>query len=71
MGKDILSQKEINDLKIDESISLDQNIKNLIILCKNELTILEETLIKYSEKSKKSIFKKINKILLKLINIRK
>ena len=70
MGKDILSQKEINNLNIDENISLEQNIKNTIILCKNELTILEGTLDKYKIKSKKSIFKKLNKILLKLIKIR-
>lgn len=71
MKKEILSQKEINNLKIDENTTIEQDIKNVIILCRNELNILDETLNKYQHKVKKSILKKLNKILTRIIKLRK
>jgi len=69
--KNIFTQEEINDLKLNEKIPPDVEIKNLIILMRNELNTLDNQISKYPEKMQSKIIKKLNKILNSIIEIRK
>lgn len=70
MDGNIFSQEEINNLNIDENISLEQDIRNIIILAKNELNIIENKIDAYSQKNKEKIKKRLNQLLTKIISIR-
>ncbi len=66
-----ITQDELNGLKIDDKIDSGTDIRNNIILIRNELNLLEKEQSKYQEKNKKKIIKKLNKILSEIINIRR
>ncbi|HOE99904.1 MAG TPA: hypothetical protein PK385_01900 [Spirochaetota bacterium] len=70
MDGNIFSQEEINNLNIDENISLEQDIRNIIILAKNELNIIENKIDGYNQKNKEKIKKRLNQLLTKIISIR-
>ncbi|MBP7552383.1 MAG: hypothetical protein KA885_03075 [Spirochaetes bacterium] len=70
MDGNIFSQEEINNLNIDENISLEQDIRNIIILAKNELNIIENKIDAYNQKNKEKIKKRLNQLLTKIISIR-
>jgi len=74
-NKDLLSEEEINSLKSDQNLSLEDNIKNIITLCRNELNILDLELFKSDldipAASKKKIRNSLNTILTNLIKVRK
>ncbi|HNZ25966.1 MAG TPA: hypothetical protein PLG34_00815 [Spirochaetota bacterium] len=70
MDGNIFSQEEINNLNIDENISLEQDIRNIIILAKNELSIIENKIDGYNQKNKEKIKKRLNQLLTKIISIR-
>ena len=69
--KNIFTQDEINNMKLNEAVPPDIEVKNLIILMRNELNTLETQVSKCSEKFQTKISKKLNKILNSIIEIRK
>jgi uncharacterized protein YpuA (DUF1002 family) len=69
--KKIVSQEEIDKFKLADNLNDTEDIKNLIVLIKNELFTLEKQLDKFPEKNQKKIRKKLNKIMMEIIDIRK
>ena len=67
----MLTQKELDDLGANERISLSTDVKNIIILIKNELYFIEKNIDIYREKNKKKIRRQLNKILKEVISMRK
>lgn len=70
-NKKIITQKEIDDLNIDERISISDEIKNKIILIRNELNIVERDVEKYPDRKKIKIKRFLGRVIRKFINIRK
>ena len=74
-NNDLLSEEEINSLKTDQNLSLEDSIKNIIILSKNELNILDVELFKSNldipKSSKEKIRDELNAIFSRLIEVRK
>ena len=66
-----ITQDELNDLKYENNVDSGTDVKNNIILIRNELNLLEKEIGKHQEKNKKKIIKKLNKILSEIINIRR
>ncbi|MBN2545115.1 MAG: hypothetical protein JXB50_04910 [Spirochaetes bacterium] len=66
-----ISQKEIDKLGINETTNISDDIKNIIILFRNELNTLDKELDKYPVDLHKKVKKKLNKLLKFIINIRK
>ncbi len=69
--KDIFTQDELNNLAVNESISVQQEVQNLAILAKNELGIIEKDAMDYSDKDAKRIKKRLDTLLLKIVTLRK
>ena len=69
--KDIFTQDELNNLEVNETISLQQEVQNLAILAKNELGIIEKDAMDYSDKYAKRIKKRLDSLLLKIVTLRK
>ena len=69
--KDIFTQDELNNLEVNETISLQQEVQNLAILAKNELGIIEKDALDYSDKDAKRIKKRLDSLLLKIVTLRK
>ena len=69
--KDIFTQDELNNLEVNETISLQQEVQNLAILAKNELEIIEKDALDYSDKDAKRIKKRLDSLLLKIVTLRK
>ena len=67
----ILSQEEINSLKLDDLVDDKTHIINLIILIRNELNIIETDIDKIHESRHKKIIKKLNGLLDQVISLRK
>ena len=67
---EFLTQEEINNFKLNENITLQQDIKNIIILAKNELNTIENKVDTYNEKTLVRIKKKLNALLTKIISLR-
>jgi hypothetical protein len=70
-NKKIVTQKEIDDLKIDERISISDEIRNKIILIRNEMNIVERDIEKYPDRKKIKIKRFLGRVIRKFINIRK
>ncbi len=76
-NKNLLTQEEINTLKreFNENLSLEDSIKNIIILSRNELNILEEELfesdLEVPINSKEKIKENLSDIFSSLIEVRK
>ncbi len=70
-NKKIVTQKEIDELNIDQNISLSNEITNKIILIRNELNIVEKDIEKYPDRKKVKIKRFLSKVIRKFINIRK
>lgn len=66
-----ISQEELNNLNLTLKTDLDNDIKNIVILIRNELNVLENSISYYNEKRKKGVKRKLNKILNEVIDIRK
>ena len=62
--KDIFTQDELNNLAVNETISVQQEVQNLAILAKNELGIIEKDAMDYSDKDAKRIKKRLDTLLL-------
>ena len=69
--KDIFTQDELNNLAVNESISVQQEVQNLAILAKNELSIIERDALDYTNKDAAKIKKKLDSLLLKIVTLRK
>ncbi|MBQ3922912.1 MAG: hypothetical protein II707_06400 [Spirochaetales bacterium] len=69
--KDIFTQDELNNLAVNETISVQQEVQNLAILAKNELGIIEKDAMDYSDKDAKRIKKRLDTLLLKIVTLRK
>ncbi len=67
----IISQEELNSFNFNEDNSLDKDLKNIVILIRNELNTLESNVEYYNDKVKAKIKKKLNKVLNEIIDIRK
>jgi hypothetical protein len=70
-NKNEISQEEIDNLNIKHHDSLFDDVKNLIILIRNELNIVEKESHNYNDEKIKNIKKKLNKVYDKIIHIRK
>lgn len=70
MKNKIILQKEIDNISKTESITIEQEIKNKIILFRNELNIIEKDVEKFSEKNRIKILKKLEKMLQTVFTIR-
>jgi hypothetical protein len=66
-----ISQDEIDKLGIKSDISIQEDIKNIIILIRNELNIVDKEVLGYDNEKAVGLKKNLNKILEKIINIRK
>jgi hypothetical protein len=69
--KKIVSQEEIDKLNFPDTPNVIEDIKNLSVLVKNELSTLDKQLDKFPEKNLKKIRKRLNKILMDIVDIRK
>ena len=69
--KDIFTQDELNNLAVNEAISVHQEVQNLAILAKNELGIIERDAFDYQDKDAKRIKKRLDTLLLKIVTLRK
>lgn len=65
-----ISQEELDKLGIVNKTTITEDIKNIIILFRNELNILERDIDKYDLHLQESIKKKLNNILQYIIKIR-
>ncbi|MCH5150408.1 MAG: hypothetical protein J1G30_07055 [Spirochaetales bacterium] len=69
--KNAISQEELNEMNIPGAIDPESDVCNGIILIRNELNVLEADVKYYDDKKKKSMKKKLDKILNEIIDIRK
>lgn len=69
--KDTITQEELNEMNIPEAVDSTSDVCNGIILIRNELNILESNVKYYEDKKRKSMKKKLDKILNEIIDIRK
>lgn len=69
--KKSISQKELDQLGVEQNTSIKEDIKNIIILFRNELNILEKEIEDYDNDLQKTIKKKLNSLLNYIISIRK
>ncbi|HBD94008.1 MAG: hypothetical protein A2015_04020 [Spirochaetes bacterium GWF1_31_7] len=67
----VISQEELNGFNFNEENSLDKDLKNIVILIRNELNTLESNVEYYNDKVKAKMKKKLNKVLNEIIDIRK
>jgi hypothetical protein len=70
-NKNEISQEEIDSLNIKHHDSLLDDVRNLIILIRNELNIVDKEAHNYNDVKIKNIKKKLNKVYDKIIHIRK
>jgi hypothetical protein len=68
--KNMFSQNDIDKLGMDDTISMADDIKNIIILLKNELSEMEKSIDSYPRRTKKKIRTRLNNALKKLIAVR-
>lgn len=69
--KDTISQEELNEMNIPAAIDSGSDVCNGIILIRNELNVLESSVKYYDDRKKKTMKKKLDKILNEIIDIRK
>lgn len=69
--KDTISQEELNEMNIPTAIDSGSDVCNGIILIRNELNVLESSVKYYDDRKKKTMKKKLDKILNEIIDIRK
>lgn len=69
--KDTITQEELNEMNIPEAVDSTSDVCNGIILIRNELNILESNVKYYEDKKRKTMKKKLDKILNEIIDIRK
>jgi len=67
----VISQEELNGFNFNEENSLEKDLKNIVILIRNELNTLESNVEYYNDKVKVKMKKKLNKVLNEIIDIRK
>jgi len=66
-----ISQKEIDKLGMNEITRTSDDIKNIIILFRNELNVLDKDLEKYPQDLQSRVKRKLNKLLKYIMHIRK
>jgi len=69
--KNVFTQEELNDLKLNEPVPVERDIKNLIVLIRNELNTLEDQIVDYPKNIQTKVVKRLNKVLNSIINVRK
>lgn len=65
----IFSQEELDNLGIDDSVSLSDDIRNIMIMLKNEFIQIENNVDDYTRRTKKKIRTRLNNVLKKLIDV--
>jgi hypothetical protein len=68
--KNDISQEELDILKVDTKTEIKDDIKNIIILFRNELNTLEKNIEEFPDDLQKKIKKKLNSLLEYIMNIR-
>ncbi len=66
-----ITQKEIDKLGMNEITRTSDDIKNIIILFRNELNVLDKDLEKYPQDLQSRVKRKLNKLLKYIMHIRK
>lgn len=68
--KKIISQQEIDKLHLNDEISIADEVKNKIILLRNELNNVEKNVETYSIREQKKIKRALKKIINKFFSLR-
>ena len=69
--KMVFTDDDLNSLQMDEKISIQQEVQNLAILAKNELSTIEKDALEYQDNEAKRIKKQLNNLLIKIVSLRK
>lgn len=69
--KMVFTDDDLNSLQMDEKISIQQEVQNLAILAKNELSTIEKDALEYQDNEAKRIKDELNALLIKIVSLRK